>query len=134
MGPFIFNIFSNNLLLLLEKNCNVFNYADDTRILCKHRDYDSAYNDLLSSASTMVHWYKMNYMQKNPENCQFIIIDKERQLKYNFAIESQCHHPISIKCKIVGCILSPKLFALYMNDCPVLFHIVNHVILLMNNL
>ena len=54
MGPFIFNIFSNDLLLLLEKKCHVFNYADDTRILCKHRDYDSAYNNLLSAASTLI--------------------------------------------------------------------------------
>ena len=67
MGPFIFNIFSNDLLLLLENKCHVFNYADDTSILCKHREYDSAYNDLLSAASTMMHWYKMNYMQGNPE-------------------------------------------------------------------
>ena len=42
MCPFIFNIFSNDLLLLFEKKCHVFNYADDTSILCKHRDYDSA--------------------------------------------------------------------------------------------
>ena len=62
-GPFIFNTFSNDLLLLLEKKCHVFHYADDTNILCKHRDYDYAYNDLLSAASTMIHWYKMNYMQ-----------------------------------------------------------------------
>ena len=93
MGPFIFNIFSNDLLLLLEKNCHVFNYADDTSILCKHRDYDSAYNDLLSAASTMIHWYKMNCMQANPEKFQFIIFDKERQprtlqLNYNVTIQS----------------------------------------------
>ena len=72
MGPFIFNIFSNDLLLLLEKKCHGFNYADDTNILCKHRNYDSAY-DLLSAASTMIHWYKMNYMQANPEKIKFII-------------------------------------------------------------
>ena len=81
MGPFIFNIFSNDLLLLLEKKFkkrHVFNYADDTSILCKHRDYDSAYNDLLSAASTMIHWYKMNYLQANHERFQFIIFDKER--------------------------------------------------------
>ena len=55
IGPFIFNIFSNDLLLLLEKKCHVFKYADDTSIVCKHRDYDSAYNDLLSAASIMIH-------------------------------------------------------------------------------
>ena len=93
MGPFIFNIFSNDLLLLLEKKCHVFNYADDTSILCKHRDYDSAYNDLLSAASTMIHWYTMNCMQTNPEKFQFIIFDKEEQsrtlqLNHNVTIQS----------------------------------------------
>ena len=60
-------MFSNDLLLLLENKCHVFNYADDTSMLCQHREYDSAYNDLLSAASTMMHWYKMNYMQANSE-------------------------------------------------------------------
>ena len=65
-----------------------------THILCKHRDYDSAYNDLLlTAASTMIHWYKMNFMQPNPEKFQFIILDKERQprtlqLNHNVTIQS----------------------------------------------
>ena len=63
----------------MEKKCHDFNCADDTSILCNHKDYDSAYNDLLSAASTMIHWYKMNYMQANPEKFQFIIFDKERE-------------------------------------------------------
>ena len=93
MGLFIFNLFSSDLLLLLEKKCHVFNYADDTSILCKHRDYDSAYNDLLSAASTMIHWYRINYMQTKPEQFQFIIFDKERQprtlqLNHNVTIQS----------------------------------------------
>ena len=89
----IFNIFSSDLLLLFEKKCHVFNYADDTSILYKHRDCDSTYNDLLSAASTMIHWYKMNCMQANPKNIQFIIFDKERQprtlqLNHNVTIQS----------------------------------------------
>ena len=53
MGPFIFNIFSNDLLLLLEKKCHVFNCADDTSILCKHRDYDYAYQGWAKSDSKL---------------------------------------------------------------------------------
>ena len=84
MGPIIFNICSKLLLLLLEEKCHVFNYADDTSILCKHRDYDSAYNDLLSSASTMIHWYKMNHMQANPENFSVLfLIKNDSQGLYN---------------------------------------------------
>ena len=99
MGPFIFNIFSNDLLLLLEKNV-MFLTMLTTQVFYANKDYDSAYNDLLSAASTMIHWYKMNYVQANPEKFQFIIFDKERRPR---TIESQCHHPISIKCKIVRC-------------------------------
>ena len=73
--------------------CHVFNYADDISIFCKHRDYDSAYNDLLSEASTMIYRYKMNDMQANLEKIQFIIFDKERkpmtlQLNHNVTIQS----------------------------------------------
>ena len=122
MGPFIFNIFLNNLLLLLEKKCHVFNYAGDTSILCKHRDYDSAYNDLLSAASTMIHWYNMNYIQANPEKFQFIIFDKERQpmtlqlnhdvtilsvsniklLGVTTDVELKFNHHIALLCNIAG--------------------------------
>ena len=95
MDLFIFNIFSNDLLLLLEKKCHVFNFADDTSILCKHRNYDSAYNYLISAASTMIHWYKMNCMQTNPEKFQFIIFDKELQPR---SLDSlQLNHNVTIQ-------------------------------------
>ena len=55
------------IVLFGEEMSCFFNYADDTSILCKHSDYDSTYNDLLSAASTMIRLYKINYMQANPE-------------------------------------------------------------------
>ena len=41
----------------------------------------------------MIHWYKMNYMQTNPDKFQFIIFDKEPQprtlqLNHNVTIQS----------------------------------------------
>ena len=76
----------------MEKKRHVFNYADDASILRKQGDYDSAYNDLLSTASTMIHWYKMNHMQTNPEKIQFLIFDKEpqpRTLQFNHNVTIQ---------------------------------------------
>ena len=48
---------------------------------------------MLSAVSTMIHWYKMNYMQANPEKFQLIIFDKERkprtlQLNHDVTIQS----------------------------------------------
>ena len=42
LGPFLFNIFSNELLLLLVNKCYVLNYADDTSIVCVIKLYDIA--------------------------------------------------------------------------------------------
>ena len=106
----------------MEKKCHVFNYADDTSILLKHRSYDSAYNDLLSAASTMIHWYKTNYMQANPKKFQFIIFDKEQQprtlqwnhnvtiqsvsnvklLDVNIDVELNFNHHIALLCNKAG--------------------------------
>ena len=47
MGPFIFNIFYNDLLLCLSEKCNVFNYADDTSILCVDRNYVKLHTKIL---------------------------------------------------------------------------------------
>ena len=74
-------------------NCKYNKYIQYFIQSCKHKDYDSAYNDLLSAASTMINWYKMNCMQANPEKFQFIIFDKERQprtlqLNHNVTIQS----------------------------------------------
>ena len=52
-GSIYFQHILSDLLLLLEKTCHVFIYADDTSILCKQRNYASAYNDLLSAASKL---------------------------------------------------------------------------------
>ena len=77
---------------------------------------------MLSAASTMIHWYKMNYMQANPEKFQFIIFDKERQprtllsnhdvtiqsvsnvklLGVNIDVELNFNHHIALLCNKAG--------------------------------
>ena len=70
----------------------------------------------------MIHWYKMNYMQANPEKFQFIIFDKERQprtlqlthgvttqsvsnvklLGVNIDVELNFNHHIALLCNKAG--------------------------------
>ena len=38
MGPVLFNIFVNDLVLRLEKMCSIYNYADDNTLSYCHRD------------------------------------------------------------------------------------------------
>ena len=56
---------------------------------------------MLSAASTVIHWYKMNYMQANPENFQYINYDKERQprsLKLNHSVTIQSVSNVKLLC------------------------------------
>ena len=77
MGPFIFNIFYNDLLLCLSEKCNVFNYADDTSILCVDRNYEVAYKNIVVASNVMLEWFSTNFMQANPSKFQFIVFEKE---------------------------------------------------------
>ena len=72
------------ILSIYVKKFHVFNYPDDTSILCKHRDYNSAYNDFLSAASTMIHRYKMNYMRQTLKSFSLLFLTKnDSQGLYN---------------------------------------------------
>ena len=62
----------------------------------------------------MIHWYKMNYMQANPEKFQFIIFNKERQprtlqlnhnvtlLGVNIDVELNLNHHVALLCNKAG--------------------------------
>ena len=76
IGPFIFNIFYNDLLLYLSEKCNAFNYADDTSILCVDRNYDAASKNV-GVSNVMLEWFSINFMQANPSKFQFILLEKE---------------------------------------------------------
>ena len=75
-GPFAYNVFSNDLLILLSTICNIYNYADDNSICCEGNDYESAHQNVLQSANVMLKWFKENYLQANPSKFQFIVFDK----------------------------------------------------------
>ena len=48
------------------KKCNVFNYADDTSILCVDRNYEVAYKNIVVASNVMLEWFSINFMQANP--------------------------------------------------------------------
>ena len=65
LGPLLFNNFINDLITLLSRRCQLYNYADDNILSYSH--YDP--NVLESAANTATKWFKSNNMQANP--CKF---------------------------------------------------------------
>ena len=72
LGPIIFNIFINDLLLFLV-NCNVHNYADDNTI----SSFSNSINDLVKAIrernKLSLSWLTNNFMIANPRSKENII-------------------------------------------------------------
>ena len=68
LGPLLFNIFLNDLFLIIEK-AMLANYADDNSMHQSHKDPSIAKSELLSDVQNAISWFRKNYMSVNPENC-----------------------------------------------------------------
>ena len=79
MGPVLFNVYLNDLLLLLQNFCQVHNYADDNTLSFCHHDVDIVKHNLERSCTVAIKWFRANYMKVNAEKFQFMVIGKSNQ-------------------------------------------------------
>ena len=72
LGPILFNIFLNDLFLVLE-DTDVCNFADDT----SHHTCDISLDEFLMhlehDSALAVCWFESNYMKLNTDKCHLII-------------------------------------------------------------
>ena len=78
LGPILFNIFINDLLMS-TKNSELHNFADDNTIASLSGTLSQLIKDLQSEANKATDWFKMKNMIVNPEIFQAILIDKKGQ-------------------------------------------------------
>jgi hypothetical protein len=76
MGPFSYNVHSNDLIMLMAMLCDIFNYADDNTVCCYGKTLGHVKSQLEIITSKMLHWFKINEMKVNPDKFQLIIFNK----------------------------------------------------------
>ena len=86
LGPILFNIFINDLLLWIEE-AELHNFADDNTISCTEKSLEELTKSLTSESEKAVKWFKENMMIVNPDKFQAIIIDRK----------NQCNNPTTIE-------------------------------------
>ena len=75
LGPFLFNIFVNNLLLWIS-NSELLNFADDNTISAAENTIEELISTLEKERQTAIDWFVSNEMIVNPDKFQAIVVMK----------------------------------------------------------
>ena len=73
LGPLLFNIFLNDILLSLPK-CDFANYADDSTFYTSDTSYSNIMNSLSHNLTILSKWFYNNFMVFNPDKCSFMLL------------------------------------------------------------
>jgi len=75
LGPTLFNIFINDLLLT-HMTCDIYNYADDNTLSLTGNDINTIKHTLQADAISATKWFNDNMMKANPSKFQIMFIGK----------------------------------------------------------
>ena len=81
MGPFACNMFTNDLLLELQKHRSgrVFNYADDSTVSACDDTITGVNSKLAELSRVLIEWFTQNFMQANAAKFQYIMFSSSRE-------------------------------------------------------
>jgi hypothetical protein len=76
LGPLLFNVFINDIVLFI-KDSSLYNYADDNTLSFGSPDFDLLISTLESDSNHLIEWLKINKMQANPDKFQVLAVGKK---------------------------------------------------------
>jgi hypothetical protein len=73
MGPITYNMFTNDMFLILNDDVEFYNYVDDNSLLAAGYDYTETKLKLLHNVEKIVSWFELNQMKINPDKFNYIV-------------------------------------------------------------
>ena len=73
LGPLLFNIYINDLLLFIQ-NADICNYADDTTIYACDKNLRDITHRLEHDCSVAFEWFADNFMKLNADECHLLVL------------------------------------------------------------
>ncbi len=105
LGPLLFNIYINDIFLLMN-GTEICNYADDTTIYSCGYDIRNIIIKLEQDANHLATWFPENYMKLNEDKCHFILFGTNEKVNIHIG-EAQIEE--SDEEKLLGIDLDKKL-------------------------
>ncbi len=77
MGPFAYNVHTNDLIMLLSAMCDIFNYVDDKTACCYGYCTAEVIRGSEKVASDIITSFRLNGMKFNGNKFQLIIFNRQ---------------------------------------------------------
>ena len=84
LGPLLFNIYINDLLLFIQ-NSDICNYADDTTIYSCDRSLNNITHTLENDCNVALKWFADNFMKLSADKCHLLVLGQ------------RCDDPVTVK-------------------------------------
>ena len=80
LGPLLFNIFINDIFLVVEKS-GICNFADDNTLFSHGSNLPLILNNLEHEMKSLLYSFKINSFKANSRKFRFMILGKKNRLK-----------------------------------------------------
>ena len=88
LGPILFNVFINDLLLFIKER-DICNFVDDTVLYAYEKELDTISFKLEIETNTAIQWLKDNEMVANPSNFQPMFLSKFEHIEKNMSFDGK---------------------------------------------
>ena len=92
LGPLLFNIFLNDLILFI-RNANICNFADDNSLYTASKDQSELNSILQKEISNVLYWFKINSMAANPDKFQLMFLGNIKEKAMSISINNVLLQP-----------------------------------------
>ena len=108
LGPFLFNVFMNDMFFFMER-CNLYNYADDNSIMNPSSDIETVILNLKHDCQNAIQWFTDNGMKANPNKFQFMVISSKPLEAQNIELHGGVSITSEPSVTIVGVVIDDRL-------------------------
>ena len=87
LGPLLFNIFINDIFMIIEQS-DICNFADDNTLYSCGKSLTDIKENLVSDTKSILNWFRLNSLKANPGKFQFMILGDRSHHKHELKINS----------------------------------------------
>ena len=87
LGPLLFNIFINDIFIIIELS-DICNFADDNTLYSCGERLTEIKENLISDTKSILNWFRLNSLKANPGKFQFMILGNKSHHKHILMINS----------------------------------------------